>query len=340
MTKCIYLAWQDQNTRQWHVIGQLLRNDKGYEFRYTKGVKNIHSFSALSSMPEHEKGIAIVDGDFLEKTTFERDANGRIIVLGDGLFTTMKNVPLLNKSGDAHAIVFEAQEAVGIIVGSWRCLGKDIVNLMLDHFKQQNIPFDQITVRIGPGLDAETYSIGTPTYDELKKVYGEALESAVQPKPGKNNDNIEKMLPHVPELLKEYEEMLGCKVEFTPKVKYLLNVPKLMQKYSEMFGFNVDISESRTTFDRKAWQAVKAEAIDKHDPQLPLSHYQQSNFFSARQYVRCVRLAGRIAKQNGLPQPEQLAFLAPNIDPEDIKKAGEQGRYNETGRCLNGVRRR
>lgn len=55
MNKYIYLAWQDQNTRGWHVIGQLLRTDKGYEFRYTSGVKNISSFSALANMPEHEK---------------------------------------------------------------------------------------------------------------------------------------------------------------------------------------------------------------------------------------------------------------------------------------------
>jgi hypothetical protein len=55
MTKCIYLAWQDQNTRRWHVIGQLLRFDEGYEFRYTIGVNNIPFFTALPNMPEHER---------------------------------------------------------------------------------------------------------------------------------------------------------------------------------------------------------------------------------------------------------------------------------------------
>lgn len=54
MSKCIYLAWQDQTTRGWHVIGQLLRTNEGYEFRYTNGVKNILSFSALPSMPQHD----------------------------------------------------------------------------------------------------------------------------------------------------------------------------------------------------------------------------------------------------------------------------------------------
>lgn len=55
MNKLIYLAWQDQKTRRWHVVGQLLRNKDEYEFRYTKGVENIPSFSALLNMPEHDK---------------------------------------------------------------------------------------------------------------------------------------------------------------------------------------------------------------------------------------------------------------------------------------------
>ncbi len=55
MIKCIYLAWQDQATRGWHVIGQLLRIDEGYEFRYTHGIKNVPNFSLLPSMPDHEK---------------------------------------------------------------------------------------------------------------------------------------------------------------------------------------------------------------------------------------------------------------------------------------------
>lgn len=55
MTKVIYLAWQDQNNRSWHIIGQLLRNNNGYEFRYTKGVKNIPHFSALPNMIDQEK---------------------------------------------------------------------------------------------------------------------------------------------------------------------------------------------------------------------------------------------------------------------------------------------
>lgn len=55
MTKCIYLAWQDQGTRSWHVIGLLRRTNEGYEFRYTQGVRNIENFSVLPSMPNYEQ---------------------------------------------------------------------------------------------------------------------------------------------------------------------------------------------------------------------------------------------------------------------------------------------
>lgn len=55
MTKSIYLAWQDQNTRGWHIIGQLVRTGEGFEFRFTMGVNNISSISIIPSMPEHDK---------------------------------------------------------------------------------------------------------------------------------------------------------------------------------------------------------------------------------------------------------------------------------------------
>jgi copper oxidase (laccase) domain-containing protein len=85
-------------------------------------------------------------------TEFKKNASSRITVNADGLFTTLENVPLLNKSADANAITFESDKAIAILVGSWRCLGKDIMNLMLDHFKNHDIKFSDITVRIGPGF--------------------------------------------------------------------------------------------------------------------------------------------------------------------------------------------
>lgn len=54
MNKYVYLAWQDQINRDWHVIGRLLHTKEGYEFKYTKGAKDV-SFSVLPSMPEFDK---------------------------------------------------------------------------------------------------------------------------------------------------------------------------------------------------------------------------------------------------------------------------------------------
>jgi hypothetical protein len=55
MINCIYLAWQDQKTKRWHVIGRLSRIPEGYEFRYTKGVKKIPSFSPMPNMTNYEE---------------------------------------------------------------------------------------------------------------------------------------------------------------------------------------------------------------------------------------------------------------------------------------------
>ena len=52
-TKCVYLAWQDQTTKKWHVIGRLSRTAVGYAFRYTNGAKNVWPSSALPNMPDH-----------------------------------------------------------------------------------------------------------------------------------------------------------------------------------------------------------------------------------------------------------------------------------------------
>ena len=125
------------------------------------------------------KGISVVDDDFLQNDTLTRDNTGRIIINGDGLFTTKQNIPLLNKSGDAHAIVFESAQAVGIIVGAWKCLGKDIIGYMLDHFTKMGINYHDITVYIGPGLGNTSYSIGKPPLDDLRKTFGEDVDLAV-----------------------------------------------------------------------------------------------------------------------------------------------------------------
>ena len=55
MTNQIYLAWQDQISKQWHIIGQLLKTQQEYEFRYTQGIRSIAALSILPNMPEYDK---------------------------------------------------------------------------------------------------------------------------------------------------------------------------------------------------------------------------------------------------------------------------------------------
>lgn len=43
MVTRVYVAWQDQATRQWHTIARLRRLATGYEFGFTKGVDRLHS---------------------------------------------------------------------------------------------------------------------------------------------------------------------------------------------------------------------------------------------------------------------------------------------------------
>jgi hypothetical protein len=263
---------------------------------------NCHPGVLLES--QYKAGIIVIDDAILKNKGKER-----LIIKGDGLFTTLTNIPLLNKSGDAHAIIFESEEAVGIVVGSWRGLGQDIFQKMLKHFKDLDIALEKITVSIGPGLGKDAYSIGEPTLEDLQKTFGDALEQAVTKKAGK-------------------------------KSKYLFNVIKLIEKYAEMFKFQVNSSKSHNTFDKTAWKLVKQKAIEEKDPQLPIDYYKSQPFFGARLYTRVDRLARRIANQHQLELPEELEQRSSSFNVEDITKAGTDGRYAETGRCLNGVMKR
>jgi copper oxidase (laccase) domain-containing protein len=274
-------------------------------------IKNTHPGVILQS--QYGKGISQVTEEFLAADYHTRDKANRIVIMGDGLFTMLDSVPLLNRSGDAHAIIFEGQSAegtnaIGILVGAWKCLSKDIFNLMLDKFKANGIDNERIHVRVGPGLGKDSFSIGNQPRAELEKVFGNLLN-----------------------------QVLTLKKDKAGQDKYVLDVPGLLQAYAKIFGFGIDISKSQNTFDKSQWKAVKEEAIRKKDPELPIKYYTESTLFSARLYTRCDRLARRIARENGLPLPKLLATLADNIDPDNLKTAGQTGRYNETGRCLNGV---
>jgi hypothetical protein len=56
LTDRLFLAWQDQDTRRWHTIGQLTAMGDSYEFVFTKGVKYLRSLpSTLFKMKPGER---------------------------------------------------------------------------------------------------------------------------------------------------------------------------------------------------------------------------------------------------------------------------------------------
>ncbi len=248
---------------------------------------------------QYEAGICVVDEVLLANPK-------RIVIKGDGLFTTLRNVPLLNKSGDAHPIVFESEKAIGILVGSWKCLGKQILTNMLKLFEANGIEYKDITVYIGPGLGSDSYSIGSPTRADLAKIFGDAIDVATRLKADGS--------------------------------KYILNVHALMAEYSQQFGFTVNFSESSNTFNKTEWKLIKKQAIEEKDHTVPIRYYSELPFFGARLFARAVRQAYRVAHSNGKPMPEELTTLKGNL--ENVKTAAADGRYDETGRCLNGVMQR
>ena len=47
----LYIAWQSEKTRSWHVVGQLKKEKNFFIFKYTKGAKFAHNFQKFSGMP-------------------------------------------------------------------------------------------------------------------------------------------------------------------------------------------------------------------------------------------------------------------------------------------------
>lgn len=46
----LYIAWQDPQTRYWHTVGRLSRNDSGYHYAYTCGALASERFTYLGRM--------------------------------------------------------------------------------------------------------------------------------------------------------------------------------------------------------------------------------------------------------------------------------------------------
>ncbi len=51
----VYLAWQDYNTRKWHVVGLLEMRDSDFLFNYTLGAKSSNYFTPFSGMEDLQK---------------------------------------------------------------------------------------------------------------------------------------------------------------------------------------------------------------------------------------------------------------------------------------------
>ncbi|PLN04540.1 restriction endonuclease, partial [Klebsiella pneumoniae] len=46
----VYVAWQEPDTRNWHVVGNLQERNSGYVFKYTKGALKSSKFTFFSGM--------------------------------------------------------------------------------------------------------------------------------------------------------------------------------------------------------------------------------------------------------------------------------------------------
>jgi len=53
--KSVYLAWQDPDSRDWHVVGLLSEHGQGYSFNYTNGALASNKFIPFSGMTDLNK---------------------------------------------------------------------------------------------------------------------------------------------------------------------------------------------------------------------------------------------------------------------------------------------
>lgn len=215
------------------------------------------------------KGISVVDDQFLAMEHLTKDPAGRIVIEGDGLFSMKEEVLLLNKSGDAHAIIFESPTAIGIAVGSWRGIAKGLLSHMQEYFLKNKIDPADITVRIGPGLGSESYDLGEKEYQEIL-IENPEYKKAFTRKPTK---------PSKPP-------------------KYLLNMIELIKISNEPLGMKVDASETENTFPREEWHIMRDRAKEQQNAEPLKEHYGQAKYFGARWYSRVEKYAKEFNKQS------------------------------------------
>lgn len=270
-----------------------------------KTIVDIHAPEAEHQVllnSQYGKGISVVDPEFLNTDCLKRDPSGRIIIDGDGLFTEMPNALLLNKSGDAHAIVFESPTAVGIIVGSWMGISKGLLSGMLEYFLARHIQPEDITIHIGPGLGNNSYDMGKDVYQKVL-AENEAFEDAFTIKHRKEREGIPQRDP-----------------------KYVLNMVKLVQIANEPLGMKINANSSANTFDRDQWHVVRQNALETQNPEMLKAYYanpEKVPYFSARLHSRMQKYMQKVKGE----------------ETWSSDAGAKSGTYGDTGRCLNGVMR-
>ncbi len=274
----------------------------------SKYVQSSEPIREIILTSQYGKGITVVTDELLNVTFLPRDSTGRIVIEGDGLFCMQDEILLLNKSGDAHAIVFESHKAIGIAVGSWRCVKKGILSQMMDHFLTNDINPKDITIRIGPGIGAQSYDLGEAEYIELMKENERFAEAFVKKAKKTNTNNA---------------------APTNKPQKYVLNFAKLIEIFAEGYSkpgatMKVISDESCDTFARPEYKTIRNDAREKKNPQILMQYYAHREHYGARLYKKVHEKTVEISKANNQPIPEWL--------PDAMT-------YNDTGRNLNGVYR-
>lgn len=227
---------------------------------------------------QYGKGISIVDESLLKNDGLDHDPEGRLIIKGDGLFTMQDDILLLNKSGDAHAIIFKSPKAVGIVVGSWHCVEKGILPHMMSLFLAEKINPDEIEIHVGPGLGNTSYDLGEVAYKAIV------------------NENA------------EYEQAFKAKAKKENKEqKYILDFGKLVSIFASFYGIKaVKTEASINTFDREAYYTAKHKAKESKDPDMLMDFYQKQLCFSARLYSKTDKQIRKICEATGKSLPKGL----------------------------------
>ncbi len=81
----VYVAWQEPDTRNWHVVGNLQERNSGYVFKYTKGALKSSKFTFFSGMNDVRETYVSEELFPLFKTAFCRLGDQSIHVSLSGL---------------------------------------------------------------------------------------------------------------------------------------------------------------------------------------------------------------------------------------------------------------